>query len=113
MRLVLLPLLLVGCSMSSGVLKMGPDTYSLSVAASPAGGGVVGARQIALTGAEKYCSDTGKEILVTNTSSRVTTAAGAGAVDVTFRCLLRGDPDLVRPDYQRPPDTVIEDRRSK
>jgi hypothetical protein len=99
--------------MSSGVMKMGPDTYSTSVAASPIRGGTVGAKQMAMNDAGQYCAASGKEILVTNTSSQTTNNAGAGTVDITFRCLAKGDPDLVRPDYRKPADTVIEDRRSR
>ena len=101
------------CAMSTGVMKMGPDTYTVSVAAAPARGGAVGAKQVALTEAGQYCAAMGKEILVTNTSSQRTTNLGAGNFDLTFRCLAKGDPDLQRPDYATPPTTVIEDRRPK
>ena len=40
--------LLVACAQSSGVLKLGPDTYSVSVHAAPARGGEVGARKLAI-----------------------------------------------------------------
>lgn len=104
---------LAACAMSSGILRMGPDTYSVSVAASPARGGTVGAKRVALTEAGQYCAASGKDILVTNTSAETTTRVGAGTFDVTFRCLAKGDPDLQRPDYTRPPTTIIEDRRQK
>jgi hypothetical protein len=106
-------LLLAACATSSGVLKMGPDTYTLSVGAAPLRGGYIGAKQIGLDEAGKYCAAGGKEILVTNISSGTVNRAGAGTVDLTFRCLLAGDRDLQRPDYQAPPTTVIQDQRSK
>lgn len=58
--------LLTACTQSSGVLKMGPDTYSASAAAAPAAGGYSEARRMALTEANQYCAQMGKEILVKN-----------------------------------------------
>lgn len=104
---------LCACAMSSGVLKMGPDTYTLTVGASPLREGVVGAKQLALEEASRYCSAAGREILVTNTSSETINVRGAGTMDITFRCLAAGDPDLQRPDYRVPATTVIEDRRTR
>ena len=106
-------LLLSGCALSSGVLPMGPDTYSVSVNAAPARGGTVGARQVALTEAGKHCAGMGKEILVTNTSARQTNALGQGTFDLTFQCLSKGDPELQRPTYRSPADVVIQDQRAK
>lgn len=89
---------------------MGPDTYSVSVHAAPARGGASGAQKIALTEAKQRCQAAGKEILVTNISSGPSSHLPGGTVDVTFRCLARGDADLARPTYKSVPDTVIEDR---
>ena len=38
---------ITGCAASSGVLKMGLDTYTISASASPARGGVAGAKATA------------------------------------------------------------------
>lgn len=103
--------LFAGCAQSSGVLKMGPDTYTVSAAAAPARGGSSEARKIALTEANQHCAQMGKEILVTNVGTATTNIYGAGSAEVTFRCLTKGDPELQRPEYRRPPDAVIEDRR--
>ena len=54
----------------------------------------------------------GKEILVTNIASGRSTHLPGGTVEVTFRCLAKGDPDLQRPTYRTVPTTVIEDRRN-
>ncbi len=104
-------ILLTACAQSSGVLKMGPDTYSVSAAAAPARGGYSEARKLALVEANQYCAQVGKEILVTNIGTATTNVYGAGSADITFRCLSKGDPELQRPDYKKAPDTVIEDRR--
>ncbi len=100
------------CAQSSGILKMGPDTYSVSVHAAPARGGESGARKIALTEANQGCSNQGKEILVTNITSGPSTHFPGGTVEVTFQCLAKGDTGLQRPSYRSAPDTVIEDRRN-
>jgi hypothetical protein len=115
MRMVLMIgtlLVLVGCAHSSGALKMGPDTYSLSVHAAPARGGETGARNLALTEANEKCASEKKEIMVTNIGSGRSTHLPGGTVEVTFRCLVKGDPDLQRPVYRTAPTTVIEDRRN-
>lgn len=104
-------LALGGCAQSSGVLKMGPDTYTVSVHAAPARGGEAGARNLALTEANERCSREGREIMVTNIASGRSSHLPGGTVDVTFRCLAKGDPDLQRPVYRAAPAAVIEDRR--
>lgn len=104
-------LLFVACATSSGVQRLGPDTFSVSSAAAPARGGYSEARRIALDDANEYCTKIGKEILVLNIGTATTNVYGAGSADVTFRCLSKGDPELQRPEYRQAPDTVIEDRR--
>lgn len=103
--------ILVACTQSSGVLKMGPNTYTVSAFAASLRGGFSGARKIALAEANQHCTEMGKEILVTNIGTATTNVEGGGSAEVTFRCLAMGDPELKRPEYRRAPDTVIEDRR--
>ncbi len=112
LTLVLVPVILTACAQSSGALKMGPDTYSLSVHAAPARGGEAGARKLALSEADAKCAGEGKELLVTNISSGRSTHLPGGTVEVTFQCLAKGDSDLQRPMYRAAPATVIEDRRN-
>lgn len=104
-------LILCGCSQSSGVLKMGPDTYTVSVHAAPIRGGESGARKIALTEASNKCVAEGGEILVTNIESKPSSHLAGGTVNLTFRCLSANDPDLKRPEYKPAPNVVIEDKR--
>ena len=92
-------LLLMACATSSGVQKLGPDTFTVSSAAAPARGGYSEARRIALDEANEYCAQEAKEILVMNIHTSTTNAFGAGSADVTFRCLTKGDSELQRPDY--------------
>lgn len=111
LSMLVVPILLTACAQTSGVMKMGPDTYSISVDASFARGGESGARNIALTAANEKCSAEGKEIFVTNISSGGSRHPGGNA-EITFQCLAKGDPDLRRPSYRDVPTTVIEDRRN-
>ena len=98
--------LLPGCTHSSGVLKLGPDTYTTSAAAHPAAGGSSEARRMALTEANRYCAQMGKEILVKNIVSGAYTST-----EVTFRCLSKDDPELQRPEIRQAPDATAEDRK--
>jgi len=107
--LLLLPLL-TACAQSSGVMKMGPDTYTVSTHAAPARGGESGAKRLSLTEANQYCDAQGKEILVTNIESGSSSHLPGGTVDITFRCLTKDDPELQRPSYEKAADIVVETR---
>jgi len=78
-------LVLGGCARQSEALKVGHDTYETSATASPARGGETGAREMALTTANKKCESMGKEIEVTNTNVQWAFPA-ATTVIVTFMC---------------------------
>lgn len=97
-------LALTGCAQSTGAMKMGPDAYSVAADAL----GASNARQVAMLEANAKCQSMGKEILVTNTSSGKDRARSV--YEVTFKCLVEGDPDLLRPQYESAPDIVIENR---
>jgi hypothetical protein len=102
--------ILAGCASSSGVMKVGPDTFTISASAVHAAGGSVGARASAYREADAHCRGMGREVLVTN--DRTTRDAwNQGVSEVVFRCLAAGDPELRRPDYRPTPDVVIQDQR--
>jgi hypothetical protein len=91
---ITLQTLLTGCATSSGVLKMGPDTYTVSVGASPARGGVIGAKKMAYEEASKECMKTNKEMLIKNEESERTTRAAQSwlivqAIDLFQMLLLK------------------------
>jgi hypothetical protein len=86
---------------SYDVVKLGPDTYSVSATAFQTMGGVSAARTVAVNRGTQYCQAAGLEFLATNISSQMLDLTGSGTVDVTFRCLRAGDPELQRPIYQR------------
>jgi hypothetical protein len=86
--------LIAGCAMSSGVLKTGPDTYTVAVHAAPARGGIAGAKRIAYTQANAECDRQGRQILTVSEETGHDFPA-AGRVNITFRCLPKDDPALI------------------
>jgi hypothetical protein len=102
---------LSACAATYDVAKLGPDTYSVSSAASPVRGGTSGARSLALARASEYCQKMDREVMVINISGQTTNIHGAGSTDVNFRCLTANDPQLARPTFERSPDMVVQYRR--
>lgn len=100
---------LTSCTQSSGVLKLGPDTYSVSANAMPIRGGAIGAKRHALNEASEHCSYLGKELLVSNIDT-YGDPRGSGTANIDFLCLSKNDPALHRPTYKQKPDIVIESR---
>jgi hypothetical protein len=91
--------------MSTGVQRLGPDTYTITGIASTIRGGAAAARGIALTEANEYCQKTGKEALVKNVGQQNLN----NSADIVFRCLSSNDPELQqRPDYTKIPDVVVQ-----
>ncbi len=82
-------MLLGGCSTTSKVMEVGPDTYSVSSMAAPVRGGTGAARSNALGQANDHCRSLGKYIQVVDTSQETLNSYGAGAADVVFRCVDR------------------------
>jgi hypothetical protein len=100
------------CSNSSGVLKMGPDTFSISTEASSGKGGVPAAKRIAYKEAGDECASRGLEVFVLNERSAGTTLTdGMAKSELTFRCLRSDDPEFKRQRFEKTPDLVIENRQ--
>jgi len=78
-------LLASGCAWQSAALKIGDDTYQTSANASPARGGITGAREMAVTNANEKCASLGKRITVTDIKSEYAFPAN-GVATVTFTC---------------------------
>jgi len=76
---------LTACAWQSEALKMGEDTYQVSANASPARGGVTGAREMALTNANKKCDDLKRQITVMDVKTEYAFPAN-GVATVTFTC---------------------------
>lgn len=84
-----------GCSYSSGIMKLGPDTYSASASVWSIRGGYPEARRQVIAEANEHCSQLGKEILVTN----VNQVGGSGrtyAAEIIFRCISKEGSELQR-----------------
>jgi hypothetical protein len=84
--IVFLVAIVSGCAMSSGVLKTGPDTYTIAVHAAPVRGGIAGAKKIAYTKANAQCESEGKQILTVSEETGHDFPA-AGRDELTFRCI--------------------------
>jgi hypothetical protein len=83
--------LIAGCAMSSGVLKTGPDSYTIAVHAAPARGGIAGAKKIAYTKANAQCESEGKQILTISEETGHDFPA-AGRDELSFRCIPKDAP---------------------
>lgn len=79
---------LAGCASSSGALRSGLDTFTVTATASPGAGGSAKAKQSAYADANRECGKQGKSINVL--SERATAPSwtdGMHAVDLTFKCV--------------------------
>jgi len=105
-------LLLVACSHSSGVIKVGPDTYTIATSASFGKGGIPAAKRIAYEEAAEQCKQKGDlEVFTLSEKSNGTTwVDGMFRFELNFRCLRAGDPEFKRQNLQSAPDSIIENR---
>jgi len=104
----LLVMAVSACSSTGSVLTLGPDTYRVSASQHNLTGGAPAAEERALQTAQAYCTNMGKQVLVTNTSSDFDRPLYTFSAN--FRCLAQGDADLQRPTYRSAPNLVIESR---
>ena len=99
---------LSGCGSTGGVMKLGPDTYTVTASKHNFAGGAPSAQSNALEMANAYCDGIGKEVLVKNTTSGFDRPMYT--YSVTFQCLNKGDASLVSPNYKQAPNVVIENK---
>ena len=85
---------LCGCAAGSGVIPVGPDTYTLSELRAPAAGGGPAARQAAVSRSAAFCRAQGRAVvpLELRPDGDPTTPYWPTAFDATFRCAAVGDP---------------------
>ena len=91
-------LALGACEQSTGVLPMGPDTFSVTT--SNELGGVVAAKKAAVSEASAFCTSRGQQMVAMQSQSSVKedwAGDSIGHHDFTFRCLSAGDNQLRRP----------------
>ena len=77
-----------GCSNTSGAIKTGPDSFTISASASPARGGLSAAKQLAYGDAGTQCAKLGLTFLAVD--ERVTMPTwtdGMTHVELNFRCV--------------------------
>lgn len=110
--LLLTVLVLAACSHSSGVLKVGPDTYTIATSASFGKGGIPAAKRIAYEEASEQCKQKGGlEVFTLSEKSNGTTwVDGMFRFELNFRCLKADDPEFKRQNLQSAPDSIIENR---
>lgn len=100
-------LAIAGCGTvpsSSGVMQLGPDTYR--VAARGPMGAVHKSQQLAFDESNRHCQSLGRLFKVIGT--RQIEDVGGGPYEVTYRCLLAGDPELTRPNLEPVPDVTVK-----
>jgi hypothetical protein len=101
---------LSACAMGTGILPAGPDTYTVSEHRAPVLGGSTTAQQAAMTEANAFCAQRGRQFLpVDMVTPPSANPYGATGYSVTFRCLLAGDPELSAGSHLAP-TAIIEQR---
>lgn len=106
-------LMLIACASSSGVVKIGPDTFTISTSASPGKGGVPAAKRIAYQEAGEECTRRGglEVFSLSEKTSSPTWTEGMAHMELNFRCLRAADPEFQRQRLQSSPDRTIENRQ--
>jgi hypothetical protein len=100
-----------GCAASSGILPAGPNTYIVTEHFAPLRGGSAEAQRTALTEANAFCAQQGRQFLPTDLQTPASlNRYGSTGYTVTFQCLSPGDPMLARGGKTRAPDQIIENR---
>lgn len=100
-----------GCANSSGVMKAGPDTYTISTSASPGRGGLPAAKRMAYEEANNECARQGREVFsLSEKGASPTWTEGVANFELNFRCLTANDPEFQRQQLRSSPDKVIEKR---
>ena len=110
--IILTALALVACANSSGVLSIGPDTFTISTSASPGKGGVPAAKRIAYEEATDECTKRGRKVFaLSEKTSSPTWTEGMASMELNFRCLRPDDPEFQRQRLQSTPDKILEIRQ--
>jgi hypothetical protein len=92
-------LVLTGCA-DTGPMKVGKDSYSISVRVPFSG--PAGAKGQALQEASTFCAGQSKEVLLDHeTSSECALHGGCGEAEITFLCLKADDARYITPSHER------------
>jgi len=101
------------CTTETGILPMGPDTFTLSVMKAPLMGGADAAEAQALTEANHYCLSHGRQFFPVHSGKHyegMTAIYGPVEYSVTFRCLRAGR-SILRPPTLEPAPRGLESER--
>ena len=80
-------IMIAGCATSSGVLKAGVDSFTVTASASPGGGGGSAAKKSAYSQANQECSKQGRTVEIINEkASAPSWTDGMYTVDISFKC---------------------------
>ena len=105
-------LAVTGCAASSGILPAGPNTYIVTERSAPIRGGSAEAQRTALTEANAFCLQQGRQFLPTDLETPPSrNPYGPTGYTVTFQCLSPSDPALTRGGMTRAPAQIIENRQ--
>ncbi len=93
-----LVLALAGCATGSGIVPIGPDTYTVSELRAPVRGGGAEARRVVLAESEAFCRQQGRVFvpLYLAPAGDPFTPYYPTAFDATFKCLDPGDQAVAR-----------------
>ena len=105
-------LALAACANSSGVLEIGPDTFTISTSASPGKGGIPAAKRIAYQEDTAECNQRGLKVFaLSEKTSSPTWTEGMASMELNFRCLGADDVEFQRQKLQSTPDKILEIRQ--
>jgi hypothetical protein len=106
---ILAAFLIGGCATSTGILPAGPDTYTITEKFAPIRGGSDEAQRDAVTKANAYCTEKGREFVPSNMGPAGNVINPTGYT-VTFRCLLADDPAVKNYRLGQAPNIIVEQR---
>jgi hypothetical protein len=104
--------LLAGCATSTGILPAGPNTYTITEKYAPIRGGGDEAERSALTRANEFCTQQGREFVPNNMdqAGNLSNPYGPTGYTVTFRCLSPNDPAVANYHLGQAPNIIVEQR---
>jgi putative hemolysin len=97
-------LVLSGCGSTTGILPVGPGTYTITERFAPIRGGSDTAKTDALTQANAYCAQQGKQLMSTNMNT------GGRSFELVFKCITADEAAASNYKVQTAPNIVIENR---
>jgi hypothetical protein len=101
-------LLLCGCASSTGILPAGPETYTITERLAPIRGGGDAAQADALTKADQFCAEKGRQFVPALMGNPV--GPPNTGYTVTFKCLPANDPAVANFRPQQAPNVIVERR---